>query len=278
MQSSYYDAIADTTAGITALRIGNNILLGDIEIGNSQTTGDIKIGQSDIAGATITIGKSATATTLNGSVTTANLLTATGGISSSGAITTTGNISTTGSGTMTSAGLLTASAGLTVTAGQTLSSNKLDAVTAGDAQTIGGNITTGSITMGGSMTTGDINIGTISTSDVYIGNATNATTGTDKGTCHISKCQFGANGSYFREMRFGAVGATASAGTVTFSPAMISAPIVTASIVTSVTNQVISILITGSTVNGFSYNKIYSGSGGSVGTSGEAFNWIAISV
>jgi len=92
MQSSYYDAIADTASGTTALRIGNNILLGDIEIGNSQTTGDIKIGQSDIAGSTITIGKSATATTINGSVTTANLLTATGGISSSGAITTTGTI------------------------------------------------------------------------------------------------------------------------------------------------------------------------------------------
>jgi len=44
MLSAYYDALADTTAGTTALRIGNNVVLGDIEIGNAQTTGDIKIG------------------------------------------------------------------------------------------------------------------------------------------------------------------------------------------------------------------------------------------
>ena len=59
MQSSYYDAFADTPSNTTALTIGSNVILGDIEIGNAQTTGDIKIGQSDITGATITIGKSA---------------------------------------------------------------------------------------------------------------------------------------------------------------------------------------------------------------------------
>ena len=70
MQSAYYDAIADTAAGTTALRIGNNVVLGDIEIGNAQTTGDIKIGQSDASGATITIGTASTATTINGVITT----------------------------------------------------------------------------------------------------------------------------------------------------------------------------------------------------------------
>ena len=55
MQSAYYDAISDTTAGATALRSGNNAILGDIEIGNAQITGDIKIGLSDASGAIITI-------------------------------------------------------------------------------------------------------------------------------------------------------------------------------------------------------------------------------
>jgi hypothetical protein len=145
MQSSYYDAIADTTAGTTALRIGNNILLGDIEIGNSQTTGDIKIGQSDIAGATITIGKSATATTINGSVTTANVLTATGGI------TTTGNIVTTGSGAMTSAGLLTATGGV--------KAQSLDVITTGNDLAIGGSQLGGAIYIGASKTGGFVAIG-----------------------------------------------------------------------------------------------------------------------
>ena len=80
----YYDALADTSSGTTALRIGNNVILGDIEIGNAQTTGDIKIGQSDISGSTITIGTTNTATTINGSVATTNLLTSTGGITSNG--------------------------------------------------------------------------------------------------------------------------------------------------------------------------------------------------
>ena len=63
VKTSILDAVADTTAGTTALKIGSNVLLGDIEIGNAQTTGDIKIGLSDTAGATITVGTSATATT-----------------------------------------------------------------------------------------------------------------------------------------------------------------------------------------------------------------------
>jgi hypothetical protein len=80
MQSAYYDALADTAANTTALSIGSNVVAGNIVIGNSQTTGDIIIGASDASGATITVGTSSTATTINGSVNTANQLTATGGI------------------------------------------------------------------------------------------------------------------------------------------------------------------------------------------------------
>ena len=63
------DAVADTTAGNTALTIGSNVVLGNIVIGNSQTTGDIIIGASDIVGATITVGTASTATTINGTLT-----------------------------------------------------------------------------------------------------------------------------------------------------------------------------------------------------------------
>ena len=60
---------------------------------------------------------------------------------------------------------------------------------------------------------------------------------------------------------------------------MISAPIVTASISTIVTSQIISIVITATATTGFSYYKTYlPSSGGAGGGSGEAFNWIAISV
>jgi hypothetical protein len=77
------DAVSDATAGNTALNIGSNVIVGNIVIGNSQTTGDIIIGASDVSGATITIGTSSTATTINGSVNTVNQLTATGGIKTS---------------------------------------------------------------------------------------------------------------------------------------------------------------------------------------------------
>ena len=76
------DAVADATAGNTALSIGSNVIIGNIVIGSSQTTGDIIIGQSDITGATITIGTSSTATTINGSINAVNVLTATGGTKS----------------------------------------------------------------------------------------------------------------------------------------------------------------------------------------------------
>ena len=69
------DAVADTTAGTTALKIGSNVQIGDIEIGNAQTTGDIKIGLSDTSGATITVGTSATATTINGNLSLTNPIT-----------------------------------------------------------------------------------------------------------------------------------------------------------------------------------------------------------
>jgi hypothetical protein len=254
--------------------------LGDINIGTGNTSAapNINIGAvtgSIRAGAIISIGKLTTnAITIGHSTANVTISSSSGSIKTP-ALTT---------GTFTASSSITANGGITIPAGKKLTANggitsdALDASTTNGAQTIGSNIIDGSITIGGSMTTGDINIGTISTSDIYIGNSTNATTGVNKGTCHISKCQFGDNGSYFREMRFGAVGLTASTGTVTFSPAMIATPVVTATIVSVQTNQVISILITAVSTTGFSYVKTYIATGGSLGPSGEAFNWIAISV
>ena len=263
-----------------------------INIGSASYTTNIKGTQTNTGlitangGITIPSGQSLTVVgtqtstgliTANGGITVASgqVLTVSGTQTSTGLITANGGVSGT---TLTASGLITANGGITVASLQTLASNKLDAVTVAGAQTIGGNITTGSITMGGAMTSGDINIGTLSTSDIYLGNATNATTGTDKGTCHIQKCQFGTNGSIFREMRFGAVGTGSTPGTITFTPAMVSAPIVFATISSVQSNQVISIVISAVSTTGFTYNKTYIASGGSLGTSGEAFNWIAISV
>jgi hypothetical protein len=121
------DAVSDA-AGVTALKIGSNVILGDIEIGNSQTTGDIKIGLSDTSGATITIGTSSTATTINGTLTT------------TGAISTSGNISTTGTGTIT-----TASTG-------SIKTDTIDSTVSTNALSIGGTIatsTTNGISLGG---------------------------------------------------------------------------------------------------------------------------------
>jgi hypothetical protein len=177
----------------------------------------------------------------------------------------------------------------TINVNGTLESNSLNALTTGGAQTIGGNITDGSITVGGSMTTGDINIGTLSTSDIHIGNSTNATTGTDKGICHISKCQFGpvANGSVFREIRFGTVPGGSQTGTVTFknlagvNTAMISIPVVFTQIITasSITTSIFSLAINDITASQFTYTKNAMTSTGSFGAANtETFNWIAVSI
>ena len=211
-------------------------------------------------------------------------------ISSTGAIT--GASLSVGTGTITSggitaSGLLTANLGITVPSGQTiasngtLTSNKLDALTTNGAQTIGGNITDGSITIGGALTTGDINIGTISTSDIYIGNSTSSTTGTNVGVCHINKCQIGS-GSTFRSILFGTVSGGSGSATVSFGQTLPSTPLMVGTLIASNLAQVYSLTIV-ATTTGFTYYKNYiafSGTTitGSGGASGESFNWVAYCV
>jgi hypothetical protein len=64
--------IIDTATASTTLKIGSNITDANIEIGGAQTTGDIIIGNNNLSGATVTIGKSLTVTTINGSLSTGN--------------------------------------------------------------------------------------------------------------------------------------------------------------------------------------------------------------
>jgi hypothetical protein len=221
-----------------------------------------------------------------------NAATATASITTGGAITGTslvlGNGNITSCGTITASGLIDANAGVSVAG--TLEANSLNGTAINSAQTIGGVITTGSITIGGNLTqgsitlggvqtTGDINIGTNSTSDIYIGNATNSTSTTDKGTCHINKCQIGS-GSIFRSVLFGTVASGSGSATVAFGQTLSSVPIVVCTVNASFTNQLTTITVI-ATTTGFTYYKNFIQFSGnsitSTGSAGESFNWVAYS-
>ena len=68
LKSSSLDAVSDATAGNTALTIGSNVVLGNIEIGGALTAGDITIGKNNSTGAIITIGTESTSTTIKGGI------------------------------------------------------------------------------------------------------------------------------------------------------------------------------------------------------------------
>ena len=111
-----------------------------------------------------------------------------------------------------------------------------------------------------------------------IGNGTNATTGTDKGTCHINKCQIGS-GSIFRSVLFGTVNGGSSTNTVSFGQTLPSIPSVVGTIISTSSTQIYSLTIV-ATTTGFTYYKNYlafSGNSitGSGGASAESFNWVA---
>jgi len=162
--------------------------------------------------------------------------------------------------------------------------------------TVGGNLTTGSITMGGSQTTGDINIGNSNaTTDIYIGNGTNNTTGINTGICSVNKLQVGntttgngvGTGTPYRCMIIGrAVGLTNTAtGTITITGAPTTAgnPIVFASINTATTTDPYFINVNPTGANTFTYYKVFYNkttgttvSNAIVGATGEQFNYVAI--
>jgi len=188
----------------------------------------------------------------------------------------------------------------------TLSSNKLDGLTIGGAQTIGGNIDTGSITIGGALTTGsltlggvqttgDINIGiSNATTDIYIGNGTNSTTGVNTGICSINKLQVGntttgngvGTGTPYRCMIIGRnVGSTSAAsGSITIAGAPTGAgnPIVFASLNANTTSNPYFLSVNPTGTNTFDYYKVFYNRSGTtfsnviVGATGETFNYVAI--
>ena len=302
-----YSGMAIDNIGYGNLNIGTTATTGPINIGIGARNQNINIG-TGATGGILTLGSANMPLSIlgtftlpsvgtTGSISGASFANTAGSasISSTGVIT--GESLSVGTGTITSggitaggitaSGLLTANLGITVPSGQTiasngtLTSNKLDALTTNGAQTIGSNITDGSITIGGSMTTGDINIGTISTSDIYIGNSTNSTTGTNVGVCHINKCQIGS-GSTFRSVLFGTVSGGSGSATVSFGQTLPSIPSMVGTLISTNLTQVFSLAIV-ATTTGFTYYKNYIAFSGTTitasgGAAAESFNWVAYCV
>jgi hypothetical protein len=81
-------------------------------------------------------------------------------------------------------------------------------------------------------------------------------------------------------MRYGTVAGGTSSGTITFSPSMISAPIITSQIISSSSTQTFCINIHTVTTTGFSYvkNWIYNNATAGGNPTSESFYWIAISL
>ena len=63
-----FNAVADTTAGNTALTIGSNVSAGNIVIGGGLGAGDISIATAQTTGGTVAIGSANTVMTLSGDV------------------------------------------------------------------------------------------------------------------------------------------------------------------------------------------------------------------
>ena len=164
------------------------------------------------------------------------------------------------------------------------------AMTIGSTQTtgsitIGGALSSAALTLGGVQSTGDINIGTNSTSDIYIGNVA-AGTGVDTGICHINKLQVGAGtGSIFRcvilKQLVGA-GLTSGTETITGAPTGLGNPLIFTQINSDVSpNALFSIGVSVTTTGGFSWIKNFINyAGSSIIASGQAsaqtFNYLAI--
>ncbi len=87
------------------------------------------------------------------------------------------------------------------------------------------------------------------------------------------------NSNTIKDIRTGIVAGGTSTGSVTFSPAMSSVPVITTTIQSSNTGQVFSITIYSISINGFSYSKTFLPTNGGIGgqATDESFWYIAIS-
>jgi hypothetical protein len=157
-----------------------------------------------------------------------------------------------------------------------------------------GNLTTGSISMANEITTGSIDIGKRMTSgDILIGNTTGTTAGAlgdiimgngsnsnnsaNNGRVTINKLRIGTS-PILRNIRYGSVAGTASAGSVNFSPAFPSGqvPFIMGSIQSSANNRAYSLAFSSVTISSFTYNKYYiASSGGFNAAVTEGFHYYA---
>jgi len=300
LPSPYTVRIANTTSGPSGGSVHcSNIGFDSSNINNATTpsTGTIKLGNTQTSGPLYIAGGSTSATRTTGPIIIGSDSTASGGINiGTGTNQTVPTVNTVNIGSATYA----------TNVNGTFASNSLNALTVGGAQTVGGNIntgsitvggalTTGSLTLGGSQTTGDINIGiSNATTDIYIGNGTNSTTGVNTGICSVNKLQVGntttgngvGTGSPFRCMIIGRnVGSTSStSGTITITGAPTTAgnPIVFTSLNISTASNPYFLNVVPTGTNTFDYYKVFYNRAGTtfnnaiVGATGETFNYIAI--
>jgi hypothetical protein len=148
---------------------------------------------------------------------------------------------------------------------------------------LGTGITTGMLYIGSDITTGDIFIGNTSGTtagalgDITMGNGANSNNTAGNGRVIINKLRIG-NSPILRNIRYGSVAGTASAGTVNFSPAFPSGqvPFITGSIQSSANNRAYSLAFSSVTNTSFIYNKYYiASSGGFNAAVTEGFHYYA---
>jgi hypothetical protein len=153
---------------------------------------------------------------------------------------------------------------------------------------IGSGITAGDISLGSSTQSGNILIGKYSTSDTFIGNGTNNTALVNNGICYINKLQVGSvataagngigTGTPFRLVILGSVAGGSGSGTVSIpgAPTSGSNPIVFAQVNVSNTTTPYSINISPASVSTFNWAKLYWTGAGFANPTAEGFNYIAI--
>jgi hypothetical protein len=267
-KGSIYGTKFDVHNNATDVTLFNTSFNGDVTIADSQFSGILNIGNGTARGSLgainigsgttkavpITIGSTASNTTLNGT-----------------------------SVTITTKLITPKIDGYSATTDLDIGSNLLQ----GNI-TIGSGITAGDISLGSSTQSGNILIGKYSTSDTFIGNGTNNTALVNNGICYINKLQVGSvataagngigTGTPFRLVILGSVAGGSGTGTVSIpgAPTSGSNPIVFAQVNVNNTTTLYSINVNPISVSAFNWAKLYWTGTGFGNPTAEGFNYIAI--